>query len=180
MPPYVALLRGINVGGKAKVAMADLRSLCEGLGHEGVTTYIQSGNVVFTASERSAAKVADALAKAIESELGLDVTVVVRTPKQLESIVAKNPFADRVDEVKTMAVGFLADKPAAAAVKKLDPDRSPPDEFEVAGDNIYLLYPNGLGRSKLSNDYLERQLGTRATVRNWNTVNKLLELAKDR
>jgi uncharacterized protein (DUF1697 family) len=178
VPTYVALLRGVNLGPHKKVSMPALRELCEELGHASVTTYIQSGNVVFTSGTRSAAKVAAELTDAIAGTFGHDVPVMIRTPRRLAAIIAENPFLARGEPTKPLAVAFLGDEPPAAAINELDPDRSPPDEFVVAGREVYLLYPNGLGRSKLTHDYLERRLGTTATIRNWNTVTKLLELAR--
>ena len=176
MPTYVALLRGINLGPHKKIAMPALRELCENLGHTSVTTYIQSGNVVFVSSDRSAAAVGSALAEAIADAFGHEIAVLVRTPKQLDAVLEHNPFLGQGADPKELHVAFLADKPGAARVKELDPDRSPGDEFAVRGKEVYLRYPNGMGRSKLTNDYLERRLGTTSTVRNWNTVNKLAEL----
>jgi uncharacterized protein (DUF1697 family) len=174
MPRYVALLRGVNVGGKAKVSMAELRALFESLGHREVVTYIQSGNIVFTTGRAVTAKRLEA---AIAGELGIDTTVVVRTRSELERVVKNNPFP-KVDTTK-LHVGFMAKKPAAAVVAKIDADRFAPDEFAVRGCDLYLHLPNGMGRSKLP-PYLDRQLKIPTTVRNWNTVTKLLELAAER
>jgi len=170
---YVALLRGVNVGGARKLPMKELVPALEELGFEDVVSYIQSGNVVFR-GPAGKAKLAAQLERAIEQRFGLYVTVMLRTPAELEKLIAANPFGG--DEAK-LHVAFLDRKPAAAAVKKLDPDRSPPDEFTVVGSEVYLHFPNGYGRTKLGGDYLERVLGVRATARNWRTVTKLLELA---
>jgi uncharacterized protein (DUF1697 family) len=174
VPVYVALLRGVNVGGARKLPMKELVPALEELGLEDVATYIQSGNVVFR-GPAGKAKVVAQLERAIERGFGLDVTVMLRTAAELDRVVGGNPFAD--DEAN-VHVAFLDRRPAAAAVKKLDPDRSPPDELEVRGTEVYLHFPNGYGRTKLGGDYLERVLGVRATARNWRTVTKMLELAK--
>lgn len=176
MPTYAALLRGVNLGPHKKVSMTRLRELCEELGHREVTTYIQSGNVVFSSSRRSAPKVGEELAGAIEAEFGHAVPVVVRTPAELERIVSNNPFLGRGVDPKALAVAFLSAPPTPEAIRALDPDRSPGDEFVVEDVDVHLHYPNGLGRSKLDHQYLERTLGVVATIRNWNTVNKLREL----
>ncbi|HEV3225687.1 MAG TPA: DUF1697 domain-containing protein [Acidimicrobiales bacterium] len=170
MSRHIALLRGINVGGQKKVPMAALRALFESLGYSDVVTLIQSGNAVFSAA--GAVSSVD-LEAAIATEFGFDVTVVMRTPRQLREIVDRNPFAR--EKPAALHVGFMAHEPAAAAVKQLDTDRFRPDEFAIKGTEIYAHLPNGLGRSKLL-PYLDRQLKTPTTVRNWNTVNKLLEL----
>ncbi len=170
----VALLRGINVGGRNSVPMADLRSVLETLGLEDVTTYIQSGNVVFRSYD-SAKAIASRMEKAIEDAFGLRPAVLIRTTAELAKIVESSPFADTAK----VHVVFLDRKPAAQDAARLDPGRSPPDSFELVGRELYLLLPNGAGRSKLSVDYLERTLGVRATQRNWNTVLKLLALTRE-
>jgi len=170
---YVALLRGINVGGSNKVPMAELRALFEALGYPDAQTYIQSGNVVFSARAGESALVAD-IEAAIEETFSLQVPVVVRSRAQLAAVVASSPF-DRAAPT-AVHVAFLSGRPRTASVAALDPDRSPPDTFAVVGREVYLHYPNGSGRSKLTVDYLERVLGVRATARNWNTVTKLLAM----
>lgn len=172
MPRYLALLRGINVGGKNIVPMANLRALVESLGYRDVTTYIQSGNVLFTSAAAVTPKDFEA---AIERDFGIVLTVVIRTPAQLENVVLANPYTN-VDPSK-LHVGFLARKPPAADVTKLDADRFQPEEFAVRGAELYLHLPNGMGRAKLP-AFLERQLKIPTTVRSWKTVIKLLELAR--
>jgi uncharacterized protein (DUF1697 family) len=169
----VALLRGINLGARNKIAMADLRDLFAGLGAEDVATHVQSGNVVFAGNVD-----ASAIEARIERDLGLQIAVLVRSAAELDRLVTRNPFARKASELKQLHVTFLAEKPGAARVKELDPDRSPGDEFSVAGRDVYLYCPNGYGPSKLSNDYFEKKLGVAATTRNWNTVTKLAELAR--
>jgi uncharacterized protein (DUF1697 family) len=175
---YVALLRGINVGGRRKLPMADLRALLDALGHEDVTTYVQSGNAVFRSGGGSAASVAAAIERRIESELGLDVAVMLRTAAQLRAVLDGDPFPKA--ERKQVHVVFLEEKPGAAAAKRLDPDRSPGDEASLHGRELYLRLGNGAGRTKLTLDWIEKQLGVRGTGRNWNTVTKLAELAGER
>lgn len=173
---HVALLRGINVGGKNKLPMKDLMALVTELGATEVKTYIQSGNVVFSASATLARGMSTVLADAIEAQLGLTVPVVVRTAAQMQAVVEGNPFLAAGLDPKTLHVGFLASKPSKAKVAALDPERSPPDAFEVRGQEIFLHFPNGVARTKLTNAYLDRTLGTTSTVRNWKTVNKLHEM----
>ena len=171
MPTYVALVRGVNVGGRNKVSMSALRDLVESLGHTDVATYIQSGNVVFTSKKDVTPA---SLERAIESEFGLDIALVLRTRAALKRTVNANPFADA--DLKTVHVGFMAAKPAAAVVRTLDTDQFAPEEFAIKGTDLYLHLPNGMGRAKLP-AYLDRKLKVPTTVRNWNTVCKLLELA---
>ena len=173
MPTYAALLRGINLGARNKVAMADLRKLMAEVRAEEVQTYVQSGNVVFRSSVRGAPKLERAIEERIRSDLRLDIAVLVRSASELAALVDGDPFGDP----EKTHVTFLAEKPAAARVSALDPDRSPPDEFRVIGREVYLRCPNGYGRSKLSNAYFEKQLDVAATTRNWRTVTKLAGLA---
>ena len=175
MAALVALLRGVNVGGRAKVPMPELRSRLSDLGFEDVLTYVQSGNVVFRTGG-GAKQVAGRVERAIADAFGLDVTVLVRTPAQLRTIAKGNPFLAEEPDPQKLHVVFLSDRPSAAAAAALDPDRSPPDRFHLSGRELYLHLPNGAGRSKLTNDYLERRLGVRATARNWRTLLKLVEL----
>jgi uncharacterized protein (DUF1697 family) len=172
---YAALLRGINVSGHNKLPMPALRALLEALGHEGVVTYIQSGNAVFRSAAKEAKVVSD-ITDGIEQEFGFRVPVIVRTRAQLQKVVVENPFLDAGADSSKLHVTFLAAKPSAAAIASLDPDRSPPDELTVRGREVFMLLPNGMGRTKLTIDYLEKRLETVATARNWNTVTKLLEL----
>ncbi len=171
----IALLRGINVGGKNKLPMRVLAALFVEAGCTDVQTYIQSGNVVFDAPAKL--DVPALVSKSISIQLGLSVPVVVRTAAELAEVVAANPFKSSREDLETRAVLFLAGRPPPAAIARLDPLRSPPDEFAVRGGEIYLLCPNGFARTKLSNDYFDRKLATISTGRNWRTVLKLAELS---
>lgn len=175
---YAAVLRGVNVGGKNKLPMSELRSLIESLGCVDVVTYIQSGNAVF-ATELKPEAAARAIEQGIEKEFGLTVRTLVRTPAEIAAIAAANPFLGRDDPAKLHVV-FLDTAPTRAAVAVLDPDRSPGDEFAVSGREIFVHYPNGQGRSKLTLDWFERELAVAGTARNWNTLLKLQELAAER
>jgi uncharacterized protein (DUF1697 family) len=174
---YAVLLRGVNVGGKNRLAMADLRTLLEALGHEQVVTLLQSGNAVLGAGS-GPATVARGIEEAIASELGLAVRVLVRTPAELREIAAGNPFLGREGDLSKLHVVVLEREPPAAALVGLDPQRSPGDAFTVSGGQIYLHYPNGAGRTKFSLDYFERRLGVAGTARNWQTLLKLIALTE--
>jgi uncharacterized protein (DUF1697 family) len=173
---YAALFRGINLGARNKLAMSDLRTLVESLGGEDVETYVQSGNVVFSTSA-AARSLETRLTEAIQREHELEVPVLLRSAKELNAIVTRNPFVQEGAETTSLHVTFLAVKPKKTLVDGLDPAISPPDELRVAGREVYLLCPNGYGRSKLSNAFFEKRLGEVATTRNWRTVMKLAELA---
>lgn len=175
MRTFVVLIRGINVGGRGKVAMPALRSALEELEFEDVVTYIQSGNAVFRAKGK-ASEVSARVEKLLAEEFGVRAKVLVRTPAELVAVEAANPFP-RVDRSK-LYVMFLSRVPTKAAIAELDPERSPSDEFAVLGKEVYLHFPGGAGRTKLTIDYFERNLGVAATNRNWNTLRKLIELGK--
>ncbi len=162
MPTYIALLRGVNVGGR-KLAMADLRASFEAIGHTDVRTYIQSGNVVFGATGAKTT-VRTTIERAIHHDSGLDVTVLLRTPAELTSVVKRNPFG--VDAYVT----FLDTKPTPKQIGALDFKQFAPDEFAIDGREVFVRCPNGYGRTKINNAYFERKLATKATTRNWNTV----------
>ena len=171
---YVALLRGINVGGKTKIAMAALRDTCASVGCEDVATYIQSGNVVLE-SKLTADKLRAALEEAIAKDFGFNPAVMIRTAKEIAAVVDRNPYTGTDD--KTLHVGFLHAAPNAATKKCLGAIDCAPEELTVAGRDIYLHLPNGMGRAALP-VRMERCLRpTPVTVRNWRTVTKLVELS---
>ena len=174
---HVALLRGVNVGGKNRLPMAALSAMFERAGCTDVRTYIQSGNVVFGATPEVAAQVGAQVSAAIAKQLGLRVPLVLRSAKELRAVATNNPFLREREEQKRLHVVFLERPPTASARAALDPERSPPDRFVAKGRELYLCCPNGMARTKLTSDYLDRTLGTVGTVRNWNTVLALCELA---
>jgi uncharacterized protein (DUF1697 family) len=176
VPTFAAFLRGINVGGKNSIPMAELKPALSALGFEDVVTYIQSGNVVFRSPSRAAGDVAADVERQIAQVFGVDVAVLLRTPAQLRKIAADNPFLGKGADLSKLHVVFLDARPGKDAIAKLDPDRSPPDAFSVRGREIYLRLPKGAGRSKLTIDWFERALSVRATARNWKTLGKLIEL----
>jgi uncharacterized protein (DUF1697 family) len=174
---YIALLRGINVAGHARIAMPRLRQVFESQGHEGVTTYLQSGNVMFSSSQTNATALAGELAERITADLGVTVRVLLRTPGELAAVVDNNVFLRRADDVTKLHVTFLAEAPSAQHAERLTRPEGESADFAVVGREVYLHCPDGYGRTKLNNAFLERRLGVAATTRNWKTVTKLHELA---
>ena len=171
---YVALLRGINVGGKAMVPMAALRETCASVGCEDVVTYIQSGNVVLR-SARRADRLQAALEAAIAERFGFEPAVMVRTGREMAAVVARNPFAG-ADE-KYLHVGFLHGAPDPATEHCLGAIDCDPEQVTVVGRELYLHLPHGMGRAALPVK-MERCLRpSPVTVRNWRTVTKLVELS---
>jgi uncharacterized protein (DUF1697 family) len=175
---YVALLRGINVGGRT-LPMPALVGLFEEAGCTDVSTYIQSGNVVFSWSGPLGGLASD-LARAIRKHAGFDAPVVLRSEGELAAILANAPFRDPRGDKPALHVVFLAEEPSAAQIASLDPARSPGDSFAVRGKDVYLLCPNGLGRTKLTNAYFDSKLGTTSTCRNFRTVETLLAMCAGR
>jgi len=175
-PVHVALLRGINVGGKNKLPMKRLVALLEEAGCRDVRTYIQSGNAVYACSATLARRLPGILARSLADELGADVPVVTRTAAELGAAARAHPLLEPGVDPEELHVGFLAERPARARAAALDPDRSPPDTFAVRGRELFLRFPNGVAGTKLTTAYLERTLGTVCTIRNWRTVQRLLEM----
>jgi uncharacterized protein (DUF1697 family) len=198
---FVALLRGINVGGKNVLPMKDLVAIFDRAGCVDVRHYIQSGNVVFGATARQGGSIARVVAERIEKDHGLKVPVVVRTASEMTAVVRANPYlpsaanpgqagrnmttsqaADPLRGVrptsdpKQLHVMFLAHEPEKKRASALDQQRSPPDAFELRGREVFLLLPNGAARTKLTNAYFDSTLATTSTLRNWNTVLKLAEM----
>ncbi|WP_381559732.1 DUF1697 domain-containing protein [Streptomyces eurythermus] len=178
MRKYVALLRGINVGGHARIAMKDLRELFGALGFDEVQTYLQSGNVVFADPAGAApGEVRERIEKRLADGLGVPAAVLLRTGESLGRTVTAGPYADRADDPTGLHVTFLAETPAPGQAAAL---RTPPGEtaeFTLLGDEIHLHVPGGYGRTKLNNAFIERRLGITATTRNWRTVKALHGMA---
>ena len=185
MPTHVALLRGINVGGRNRVAMAALREVVEGLGHTGVATYIQSGNVVFTSEETDTATLAAALERAIADQLGVQPKVVVLTREELAQVVADNP-SPKADNPRQLHAVFWngplgpEELAAVAAAQRQAGEAGGRDEAKVVGTTLYLHTPDGYGRSELAARLTRigggRTAATAATARNWATLRKLLAM----
>lgn len=155
--------------------MSQLTELYSSLGLENVRTYIQSGNVVFSDGSKDASSIGTKIEMALKQRLGLDVTVFVRTHDELRKIVAKNPFLEK--DLSKLHVTFLRTKLLNFPMDKLIALRDRHEEFAIKDREIYLFLPNGMGKSKLSNNCLEKAFGISATTRNWNTVTTLLEMA---
>jgi uncharacterized protein (DUF1697 family) len=172
----LALLRGINVGGKNKLPMRDLAGMFEEAGCENVRTFIQSGNVIFSATASVSKHLAGVVASRIQERFGYQVPVILRTARQLRDVVSNNPFLKAGSAAETLHVMFLADTPSQAKIGALDPNRSSPNAFVVRGQDIYLWLPNGVADSKLTNAWFDSKLSTVSTSRNWRTVTKLLAM----
>lgn len=177
-PTHVALLRGINVGGKHMVPMAALTVMFEDAGCTGIRTYIQSGNVVFAATPASAKRVAGAVAEQIEKRFDFRPLILVRTSDEFTGIARKHPFLNAETDPATLHVGFLSSAPDAKLIARLDPARSPGDRFAVRGREIYVHFANGVLKTKLTGPYIDSVLSTTSSFRNWRTVLKLAEMVR--
>jgi uncharacterized protein (DUF1697 family) len=176
MPSYIALLRAVNVGGNL-ITMERVRAIWTELGFKNVRTYVQSGNVIFEGDGRPAGWLA-AIEQRFMGETRLPVSVIVRTPAEMRRIVRGNPFLkDPGIDVAKLHVTFLSGAPSKEAVKELGAIDTAPDRFRVVRTEIYGHCPKGFADVKLTTKVIERVLSVKATTRNWNTVNKLLELA---
>ena len=176
---YIALLRGINVGGHKIIKMDQLRKAFEGLGFEDVTTYVQSGNVVFKSPKKASVDLSRKIEEMLFQRFSMSVPVIVRTAEEVDDVLRNNPFLkEHGIDVTRLHVTFLSHTPQKAALKGLNEIPVGPDRFHCRGQEIYLHCPNGFGGTKLSINAFEKVLAVGATTRNWNTVNKLFEMAR--
>lgn len=182
MTIYIALLQGINVGGKNMIKMAELKRLFEAIGLSRVQTYIQSGNVLFGSNEEEG-PLRKRIEQEIETVFGFPVTVVLRTAEELERIIGNCPFSEEAlseakasSEGESLYVSLMTEAPSPEGIKRLNAYRSEGDEYHIEGRDVYLLFRHSIRNSKLVNNL--QKLGVPATVRNWKTINKLAALAK--
>jgi len=173
---FVSLFRAINVG-KNKVAMPQLKEMHSRLGFEHPRHYLQTGNIIFESAEKDSEKVAGQLKKEFAREFGFETEVMVRTAAELEKIRAANPWVgDTAKETKWLVVMFLSGEPSREAQQALTGAYTGPEDIVFSGKELFLYYVNNIGESKLTNAYIEKKLKVLGTGRNWNTVNKLLEM----
>jgi uncharacterized protein (DUF1697 family) len=177
MKMYVALFRGINVGGKNRLPMKDLVATLENVGCQDVATYIQSGNAVFQSGERDASLLAETIEAEIKKRHGIEPRVLVLTSDDIERAMRSNPFPEAESEPKTLHLYFLAAPPERPDLDALEGIKGDRERF-VLGDGVFYLHaPDGIGRSKLAAS-IERLLGVPTTARNWRTVRKVMEMAQ--
>ena len=180
MSTYISILRGINVSGQKIIRMTELKALYEELGFNEVVTYIQSGNVIFRTGLEVPAKVlTDKIEEAINTRFGFNVPVIIRTVDEMIKTIRANPFLKGEGQVtEKLYITFLEEKPLIADIEKINQFDFFPDKFIILGREVYLDCAGGYGTTKLSNNFFESKLKIKATTRNWNTVNKLVELAE--
>ena len=177
MTRCVSLFRGINVGGNQLVRMEALKGLHTSLGLGDVQTYIQSGNVVFTSDDADVAQIQKNIEDGFAQTFGFSVKVMVRTANQLNAIIGNNPFQDQpMRESNRIIALFLESYPVSTALEDIQKTYNGPEEIHIIGKEAFIYYPEGQGRSKLTNVFLEKKMKTAGTARNWNTVLKLQQL----
>ena len=180
MPVYIAMLRGINVGGHNKVLMADLRTCLSEQGFSNVATYIQSGNVVFQAKRMSPIKLGEQIEGILQERFGFPIPVIIRSSTDMAKQLATNPFLKKKNGNPDHFYFVFADKkPKASLVESIEAPPGIPESFEIVDQVIYLLCPVGTARSKLTIQFFEKNLGVRCTARNMKTVNTLKKMAEE-
>jgi uncharacterized protein (DUF1697 family) len=178
MTTYVVFVRAVNVGGHNRLPMPAFREILGALGYIGVTTYLQSGNALFTAPRQDTAALEEEIEGALAAGLGLAVTVMVRTTAELAALVAANPLPAAAGEPARLHVAFLAGAADPDRISAGDLSRFAPDEVRPGERALYIWYRNGVGRSKLTTAVLEKRVGGPVTARNWKTVTALLGQAR--
>ncbi len=179
MTKYISILRGINVGGKRKVLMSDLKALYKNLGFSNVITYIQSGNVIFESDNKeSQKKVGRKIEQAINKTYGFDVPVIIRSVQEVENAIVSNPFCKKQEtDNDRLHLTFLTDIPSPENLEKMKNFDFSPDKFYIIENNVFIYCLGKCSDSKLTNNFLESKLKVSATTRNWKTVKKLYEIA---
>jgi len=178
MPKYIAILRGINVGGKRKILMGDLREMFHKMGFINTQTYIQSGNVIFESSEAiEAIQISEMIKTAIQKKFGHDVPIIVRTSGEIRQAVLNNPFLKKGHEIERLYLTFLKEKPDLEHLEKIKQYDYSPDQYEISGNHIFGFCAGKYSETKYTNTFFEAKLKVAATTRNWKTVRKLFELA---
>jgi uncharacterized protein (DUF1697 family) len=179
MPAVIAMLRAVNLVSHNRIKMDALCSLCTSLKLRDPQTYVQSGNVVFGTNERNLAKMSKQIADGIEREFGFRTEVIVRSTAEMRDVVARNPFAKRRGiEPGKLLVLFFSGQPGLDARERIQSIKADREELHLDGRELYIYFPNGQGRSKVSTAAIERMLKIPGTGRNWNSVTKLLEMAE--
>jgi len=175
---HFALIRGINVGGHKKIAMSALREMLTKLGFDDVQSLLQSGNLVFRSGNQTESQLERLLETETEKRLGVQAAFFVRTPEELKNAVARNPFPEEAKrDPGHLLVMFLKDAPDKKSVEALQAAIVGSEIVRADGRNAYIVYPDGIGTSRLTNAVIEKKLGTRGTGRNWNTILKLAAIA---
>ena len=179
MKTYISILRGINVGGSNVIKMNSLKEMCEGLGLISVRTYIQSGNVVFQVNDSTCEEIERSISEEILKRYGFFVPVLVREYSELKTILSRNPFLKEMGgDISHLHITFLSNSPGILFFQILKNNSYLPDQYSINDRTIYLLCPNGYGKTKLTNNFFENKSGERATTRNLKTIMELVKIGE--
>jgi uncharacterized protein (DUF1697 family) len=179
MTTYISILRGINVSGQKMIKMDTLKQLYVDLGFKNISTYIQSGNVVFKCKKAKESGLAKKITQKIKDHFNFDVPVLVIEAPEMKALVKKNPFVkDKSKDSAFLHVTFLSDTPETTDINKIIASTYLPDEYKIIDKAVYLCCPNGYGNTKLNNTFFEKKLNCSATTRNWKTTNELINIAE--
>lgn len=176
MTKKLAILRGINVGGKRKILMADLKEMMEKIGLGECKTYIQSGNVFFQSNEGNK-QLENQIEKCINTRFGFEAPVIVKDIHELKETINNNPFYKQKEEITKLHLTFLKDKAEEEKIKEITASYNGADQFKIDGKNVFIFCEGKYHESKLTNNFFEKKLKVGATTRNWKTVLKLMELS---
>lgn len=177
MKTFLSILRGINVSGQKKIPMSELKKMYEELHFENITTYIQSGNVIF--KNKNSKDLSEKIEQKIFEKYNFNVPVIIRTPEEMQSIIEGNQFLKQKNiDLTKLHVVYLADNPKQENIDKLKIYNFEPDKFYISSKEVYLYCPNGYGNTKLTNNFFENKLKVTATTRNWKTTNELFKILK--
>ena len=180
MNTYIALLRGINVGGHKKIKMAELKEHLKTLNFEQVSTYIQSGNIVFNSPNDSIHDLEEQIHEMILEQYGFDVPVIIKTAKELKHVIDHHPYIDHPSyDIDRTYITYLNKAPDPSLIKQLAATDFSPEEYVIDQANIHFYSPKGYGKAKMNNNLFENKLKVKATTRNWKTTLKLLEMAAE-
>jgi uncharacterized protein (DUF1697 family) len=182
MQTYISFLRGINMTGNNSIKMADLTVLYKDLGFNNISTYIQSGNVIFSCDDNFLiSDVTLKIEKAISEKFNFNIQVLIRTINEIEELISLNPFLSEENfSPSKMAIILLSKKPSDIQIQKVTNIDYPPDKFKIINNEIFIYCPNGFGKSKLYTNFFEKKMSVTGTARNWKTMTTLLDLAKKR
>lgn len=176
MKSFIALLRGINVSGQKMIKMSDLKIHLQESGFTSIQTYIQSGNIIFRSDETDTNIIESLIKEKILQKYGFEVPTLVKTPEELIKVINDNPFRNK--DLESVYVTFLSQEPSEINIFQIKTFNYSPEELVISAKNIYLHCPDGYGKAKMNNNFIENKLKVPATTRNWKTVNKLLEIAE--
>jgi len=179
MNSYIAFIRGVNVGGSKKIKMTDLVRACESAGLQNVRTYLQSGNVVFNSLISGVDILSQMIQLIIQQRFDLSISVILRTPGDLQQIICRNPFSSDDLPPDKLSVTFLSGIPEGSRVDRLRGVKDPVDKFFIVDREIYLYCPKGFARTRFTNGYFEKYLAVAGTARNWRTVKSLFKMTNE-